>query len=179
APKIAGTLVLEKVFAGAHLDFLMLCSSVSSLLPPAGQVDYAAANAFLDAFVSSKPDLPAIAVNWGLWKDVGMGDRASTAVHPLPVPAEETRHVRLSLKRDASSFQFSVYSQEADWRECATGLISRTASKPPKKCDLASLAAKCSRKELIFDAEHRTFQEKFLNFGPRWRNLKSIRLGEG
>jgi len=241
APKIAGTLVLEKVFAGAHLDFLMLCSSVR-------QVDYAAANAFLDAFVSSKPDVPAIAVNWGLWKDVGMGDRASTAVHPLldkrtldtgdelgfssqfsrskhwlleehrfkngialvpgtgylemaiaamgsfsgsielrdvfflapiSVPAEETRHVRLSLKRDASSFQFSVYSQEADWRECATGLISRTASKPPKKCDLASLAAKCSRKELIFDPEHRTFQEKFLNFGPRWRNLKSIRLGEG
>ena len=67
----------------------------------------------------------------------------------------------------------------SSWRECATGLISRTASKPPKKCDLASLAAKCSRKELIFDAEHRTFQEKFLNFGPRWRNLKSIRLGEG
>src|SRR5256885_6920677 len=248
APQIVGTLVLEKVFAGAHLDFLMLCSSVSSLLPPAGQVDYAAANAFLDAFVSSKPDVPAIAVNWGLWKDVGMGDRASTAVHPLldkrtldtgdelgfssqfsrskhwlleehrfkngialvpgtgylemaiaamgsfsgsielrdvfflapiSVPAEETRHVRLSLKRDASSFQFSVYSQEADWRECATGLISRTASKPPKKCDLASLAAKCSRKEIIFDAEHRTFQEKFLTFGPRWRNLKSIRLGEG
>jgi len=248
APKIAGTLVLEKVFAGAHLDFLMLCSSVSSLLPPAGQVDYAAANAFLDAFVSSKPDVPAIAVNWGLWKDVGMGDRASTAVHPLldkrtldtgdelgfssqfscskhwlleehrfkngtalvpgtgflemaiaamgslsgsielrdvfflaplSVPSEGTRQVRLSLKRDASSFQFSVYSQEVDWRECATGLISRTASKPPQKCDLASLAAKCSRKELIFDAEHRTLQEKFLNFGPRWRNLKSIRLGEG
>jgi len=247
APKVTGTLNLEKVFAGSDLDFLMLFSSVSSLLPPAGQVDYAAANAFLDAFVASKPAVPALAVNWGLWKDVGMGDRSSTAVHPLldkrtldqadavgfssqfscakhwllkehafkngtalvpgtgylemavagmgqfhgglelrdifflaplAVANDETRQVRLSLKREGSSYQFSVFSHEADWRECATGQIAASSAKPGKKLDIASLAEKCSKQELRFDEQHRTFQENFLNFGPRWRNLKSIRFGE-
>jgi NADP-dependent 3-hydroxy acid dehydrogenase YdfG len=54
APKIKGTLVLEEIlkFKNITLDFLVLCSSQSSILSEFGQVDYCAANAFLDVYAN-------------------------------------------------------------------------------------------------------------------------------
>ena len=85
-PKINGTLVLHDVLTdalqGAKLDFFILFSSVSSLTAPPGQIDYAAANAFLDAFAASQNDNRVVAINWGPWRRVGMAVRTSL-VHPL------------------------------------------------------------------------------------------------
>ena len=78
-PKLKGTLVLNEILKHVTLDFLVLCSSISSVAPPAGQVDYAAANAFLDAFARSKPPdsyTLTTAIDWTLWRGVGMGVRA-------------------------------------------------------------------------------------------------------
>jgi acyl transferase domain-containing protein/thioesterase domain-containing protein len=74
-PKVGGTLVLEEALRGEHLVCFVLFSSISSSLPPAGQVDYAAANAFLDAFALSRKG-PVTAVNWGAWSEIGMTARA-------------------------------------------------------------------------------------------------------
>jgi thioesterase domain-containing protein/NAD(P)-dependent dehydrogenase (short-subunit alcohol dehydrogenase family) len=85
APKIQGALVLEQVLAGAGAEFVMLFSSTSSVLGAAGQVDYAAANAFLDAFAHSRRASRSpqwIAVNWGVWSDVGMGAEAARRARP-------------------------------------------------------------------------------------------------
>jgi thioesterase domain-containing protein/NAD(P)-dependent dehydrogenase (short-subunit alcohol dehydrogenase family)/acyl carrier protein len=90
-PKLKGTLVLDELLKDAPLDFLALFSSISSVVAPAGQVDYAAANAFLDAFARSRSADGArltIAINWPLWRDVGMGapDRKSQPLaqrHPM------------------------------------------------------------------------------------------------
>ena len=81
APKIHGTLVLEEALRGAPLECFVLFSSVSSVLPVAGQLDYAAGNAFLDAFALSRKG-PVIAINWDAWRDVGMAARSST-LHPM------------------------------------------------------------------------------------------------
>lgn len=80
APKVKGTLVLERLLEGAELDFFMLFSSVSSVLAPVGQVDYVAANSFLDAFAHAQRNRGpwTVAVNWARWRDVGM------AAQPLP-----------------------------------------------------------------------------------------------
>lgn len=75
-PKVKGTLALNELLKDAKVDFLALFSSISSVLAPAGQVDYAAANAFLDAFGRSRQandNRLTIAINWPLWRDVGMG----------------------------------------------------------------------------------------------------------
>ncbi|MBD1865331.1 MULTISPECIES: type I polyketide synthase [Trichocoleus] len=75
APKVQGTLVLEEVLQGISLDFLCLCSSLSSIIGEFGQTDYCAANAFLDAFAhywTAKYGSPAIAINWDTWQQVGM-----------------------------------------------------------------------------------------------------------
>jgi phthiocerol/phenolphthiocerol synthesis type-I polyketide synthase E len=77
APKLNGTLVLDDLLKSEKLDFFLLCSSLSSLLAPLGQVAYCAANAFLDAFALYKNRDPqvktmTISVNWGAWQEVGM-----------------------------------------------------------------------------------------------------------
>ncbi len=98
APKVAGTRALAEVFAGAELDFLMLFSSLTSILGAFGLVDHAAANAFLDAFAHDavRRGLPVVAVHWDTWLEVGQaaaaagyglagraGAAAGGGVHPL------------------------------------------------------------------------------------------------
>ncbi len=75
APKVQGTMVLAEALEGEKLDFLLLFSSISSMTGLAGQADYAAANAFLDAFAHHRTTTrgqTTIAVDWGVWRDVGM-----------------------------------------------------------------------------------------------------------
>ncbi|MGL4201063.1 MAG: SDR family oxidoreductase, partial [Enterobacter roggenkampii] len=50
APKVRGVLNIDAATRGYHPDFLLLCSSASAVAGNVGQVDYAAANAFMDAF---------------------------------------------------------------------------------------------------------------------------------
>ena len=54
APKIQGTRILHELTAESRLDFMLLFSSTSTVTAPAGQVDYVAANAFLDAFAEGQ-----------------------------------------------------------------------------------------------------------------------------
>ncbi|WP_292907751.1 hybrid non-ribosomal peptide synthetase/type I polyketide synthase [Niveispirillum sp.] len=74
APKLDGTLVLADAVADVPLDFLALFSSSSAVLGAAGLMDYAAANAFLDAFAHrrSAAGLPTIAIGWDAWADTGL-----------------------------------------------------------------------------------------------------------
>jgi acyl transferase domain-containing protein/acyl carrier protein len=75
APKAKGLLVLEEALAGMELDFLLLCSSLSAIEAPLGQVDYCSANAFLDAYAhraSLNEGRNVISVNWDAWQEVGM-----------------------------------------------------------------------------------------------------------
>ena len=72
-PKIAGTLNLIRTLKGDEAEFVLLCSTVSAIVPGFGQVDYAAANAFLDALArAQRGPRRIIAVNWCGWKEVGM-----------------------------------------------------------------------------------------------------------
>jgi amino acid adenylation domain-containing protein len=93
AAKLEGTLLLERLLkqAGMCPDFIVLCSSIASLMPLFGQVAYSAANNFLDAyahyrnryspFADGKPasdqigkesPVPVRSINWSAWQQVGM-----------------------------------------------------------------------------------------------------------
>jgi phthiocerol/phenolphthiocerol synthesis type-I polyketide synthase E len=75
APKVAGAAGLAEASAARSLDFVLLCSSLAVWAGSAGQSDYVAANAFMDAQAEAlgRRGVPAMAVNWDLWRDVGMG----------------------------------------------------------------------------------------------------------
>ncbi|MGX7825164.1 SDR family NAD(P)-dependent oxidoreductase [Actinokineospora sp. 24-640] len=74
APKLTGTLALASAFGGDELDFVVLCSSVTSVVGGFGQVDYCAANAFLDAHARAGRGwrAPVLSQNWGGWAELGM-----------------------------------------------------------------------------------------------------------
>lgn len=74
-PKVHGTVVLDLLFRERRLDFMLLFSSTSTMITPPGQVDYVAANAFLDAYAQSRQGGSGCftaAINWGPWTSVGM-----------------------------------------------------------------------------------------------------------
>ncbi|WPV66533.1 non-ribosomal peptide synthetase/type I polyketide synthase [Chitinophaga sp. LS1] len=72
-PKVQGTLNLDKVLAARKLDFFTIFSSISSIVPVMGGVDYNAANSFIDAFVQSKDGQGNYqSINWDAWKEGGM-----------------------------------------------------------------------------------------------------------
>ncbi len=79
APKVAGTLALDDALRDEPLEFMVLFSSTSALLGLPGQVDYAAANAFVDAYAAHRrgSDRPGstVAIAWGAWRDRGMTAR--------------------------------------------------------------------------------------------------------
>ncbi len=256
APKVHGTLVLEEALGDAKLSTFVLFSSISSVEPPAGQVDYAAANAFLDAFARSRKGV-VTAINWDAWREIGMAARsavrhpmlerrlretASDVVYgsqltlqkhwllaehrlktgaaiapgtsymemaagaygagrargpvelrdvyflaPLAVEEKEQREVRVQLQREdgagAEAFKFSVFAQggkakSGSWIEHSTGSIGRPAATSKSVVDGKAIAARCTKSEIVFNSSHRTRQEEFFNFGPRWRCLQRLRVGE-
>jgi NAD(P)-dependent dehydrogenase (short-subunit alcohol dehydrogenase family)/acyl carrier protein len=74
-PKIKGTLILDTIFRDSKLDFFIVLSSLNSIISALGQVDYCAANAFLDAFAhrnSKRYSTFTISINWDGWQEVGM-----------------------------------------------------------------------------------------------------------
>ncbi|MFG2058172.1 SDR family NAD(P)-dependent oxidoreductase [Micromonospora sp. NPDC048930] len=81
APKLAGTLALAQVFGDLPLDFVVLCSSVTAVAGGFGQVDYCAANAFLDAHARAGQGwrAPVLSQNWGGWAEVGMAAETTSA----------------------------------------------------------------------------------------------------
>jgi acyl transferase domain-containing protein/acyl carrier protein len=81
APKVEGARVLETVFEGRRLDFMLLCSALNAALGAFGHAAYCAANLFLDAFAhyhTAKNGVPTISVNWDAWRGVGMAAGLST-----------------------------------------------------------------------------------------------------
>ncbi len=73
-PKLHGTEVLGELFPDGALDFLVLFSSTSTITAPVGQVDYVAANEFLNAYATMRAGdkTQVLSLNWGIWADVGM-----------------------------------------------------------------------------------------------------------
>jgi hypothetical protein len=77
APKVAGTWNLHLLTRNQPLDFFVMFSAGASLIGSAGQSNYVAANTFLDMLGSYRraQGLPATAINWGPWSEVGAAAR--------------------------------------------------------------------------------------------------------
>ena len=81
APKAHGAWALHCAFSRAVVRTHALFSSVAALLGGAGQANYSAANACLDALGSYRRTCAraAMSVQWGAWAEVGMAARGAAA----------------------------------------------------------------------------------------------------
>ena len=81
SPKISGLRVLDALFPDGTLELMVLFSSSSTATRPAGQIDYVAANEYLNAWACSRRGAATriCAVNWGVWAGVGMAADAMAA----------------------------------------------------------------------------------------------------
>ena len=118
-PKVRGTIILDSVLSGERLDFFLLCSSLSVFFPAAGQVDYVAGNAFLDAFSHSRQkrlyNVP-ISVNWDQWNEVGMAVATDSPNDKPPTPDGSDEIIETDEKHDFHNNVFSSWCQKGDSR---------------------------------------------------------------
>ena len=255
APKVKGTLALQEALRGANVELEVVFSSISAIDPPAGQVDYAAANAFLDAYARSRCTAArrTIAIDWGLWQEVGMAsgehaappalghpllesagvDESGAALYlgkwrppthwllaehrfknsgralcpgtgylemacaafgapgtaelqdvlftaPLMFDRDEAREVGLRLQKGSEGTRFSVVSRvgAGPWEEYASGTGGAAEAVRPQAVDVNGVAARCGVREIDFRRQ-KTRQEKYFEFGGRWRSLQTLRVGRG
>jgi acyl transferase domain-containing protein len=80
AAKAEGTGWIAEAIAQHKMDFVMLCSSMSAIVPSVGLSAYGAANAYLDGFAARHDDpegTRVFSVNWDRWSETGMAYQAA------------------------------------------------------------------------------------------------------
>jgi len=143
APKVDGIVNLDAATAGCDLDFLLLFASVSGALGNAGQADYAAANAFLDAFAADRNRRVArgerhgrtISLDWPYWRDGGMrmdpavveGMRANFGVSPL-----ETRSAMAALEAAFGTTESQIVILDGDRGKLRRGMAPPAEAVEPQ-----------------------------------------------
>jgi acyl carrier protein len=72
---VRGTLVLDALLKDRRPEFVAICSSLASVQGGPGQADYAAANAFQDAYARRAAGAGGpfvVSIGWDAWREAGM-----------------------------------------------------------------------------------------------------------
>jgi polyketide synthase PksJ len=135
AAKVAGAVNLDRATANLALDLFVLFSSASAYLGNPGQVDYAAANGFLDALAVTRRDLVAggqrkgctLAIAWPLWADGGMTIEAASAARlredlgMVPMPSDTALQILARALAGTRPTQLILYGPPHEIRAALAG----------------------------------------------------------
>ncbi len=114
APKVKGARVLHGLLAEGTVDFFAVISSSSVIIGGAGQTDYVAANAVLEAVAASRRD--GLSIAWGVWRDTGMAARMYGAGDSVaPLGSDSLLGMRHDAADGTTHFE-TVIDPDSDWR---------------------------------------------------------------
>ncbi|WP_256177710.1 type I polyketide synthase [Kitasatospora aureofaciens] len=144
AAKAASAAYLDELTADLDLDAFVLFSSVSSTLGAAGQGNYAAANAFLDALAENRRSrgLAALTVAWGAWAGGGMVESSAVVqarVKRGPMPAMDPQLAARALGEALEGPDALVTVMDVDWAQLASGPGAADLPKRPLVRDLPEI----------------------------------------
>ncbi|MEA5362521.1 amino acid adenylation domain-containing protein [Amycolatopsis sp., V23-08] len=89
--KLAGALLTEQLVERDQPAYVVYCSSLSAQFGGTGQLDYAAANGFLDALAHRDGPTARLSIGWDVWRDTGM------AVTALETDTRHQAHLAVGL----------------------------------------------------------------------------------
>ncbi|HUO40468.1 MAG TPA: SDR family NAD(P)-dependent oxidoreductase, partial [Mycobacterium sp.] len=101
APKVYGAWNLDRATRDQPLDWFCSFSSAAVLLGSPGQGAYAAANSWLDAFTAwqRRQGVPATAIAWGAWADIGAGAKVAQRGNVAMINPEDGAYAFRALLR--------------------------------------------------------------------------------
>ncbi|WP_309664629.1 SDR family NAD(P)-dependent oxidoreductase [Tabrizicola sp.] len=152
SPKVHGTKLLDTLLPDGSIEHLVLFSSTSTAIAPAGQADYVAANEYLNAFARARlgGKTKVTAINWGIWSGIGMAADADARRQGLDTAAPLPGNLileRMSSTADGHRFAATLSASQwvmddhrlkdgtsvlpgAAWPEIAAEALSATGAKP-------------------------------------------------
>ncbi|WOB07296.1 polyketide synthase [Piscinibacter gummiphilus] len=103
--------------------------------------------------------------------------------NPLFVADGSSREFRVRLRGDEQRWDVEILAageREGRFVRCATARVTPAKSDAPSQVDIAAIEARCTGKSEVAAGSGalRTRQESHIRFGPRWRVLKRLQLGQ-
>jgi polyketide synthase 5 len=148
APKVYGAWNLHTATAGQPLDWFCSFSSAAALVGSPGQGAYAAANSWLDAFTLWRraQGLPATAIAWGAWAQIGRGTALAEGAGVAIAPDEGAYAFEALLRHDRAYTGYAPF--------IGTPWLTAFAQHSLRACsDVIGSAEQPTRRSLSYDPD--------------------------
>ncbi|MEV0281757.1 type I polyketide synthase [Streptomyces sp. NPDC050610] len=129
--KLTAAQNLHEVTAHLDLSAFVVFSSVMGVVGNAGQGNYAAANAAMDALIALRraDGLPGTSIAWGAWAVAGMlDDEVAARLRDFGMPVMDPESAVTAIDRAVAEDDGLVLVADVDWRRFAEGTGLRSSA---------------------------------------------------